>query len=71
MRVEEKCEHCTYYYRLESQCRRNPPKILPLIGQPTSLIGGQAQVQLMSAWPPVKPEQFCGEFKMSKGEGES
>jgi hypothetical protein len=38
-----------------AECRRNPPT--------TFLMSGQHGPMPVAAWPPIGPEQFCGEWK--------
>lgn len=50
------CGDCKFYYPLEGgACRKNPAQLIPL--------AGPQGVQLISAWPPVKDSQWCGEFR--------
>jgi hypothetical protein len=57
MNKDARCEKCTYFYPLHPSCRRKPPKTFLVPGP------GGAPANL-SAWPPVKPEFWCGEFKV-------
>jgi hypothetical protein len=51
------CEKCAFSHRegKQLQCRRIPPTAFAVPGS-----GG---VMIMSAYPPVKSDGLCGEFK--------
>ena len=57
-----KCALCRFYFKQidlanpgVGQCHRRSPKVVPMMG---------AQgMQLLGVFPPVKDEDFCGEFE--------
>jgi hypothetical protein len=55
-----KCEDCRHYYR-ESEtvgyCRSHPPIGQPIFDRQGNMMG------MTSAWPPTRPDNWCGEFK--------
>lgn len=72
--MKETCSVCRFASKIEAGegsiggyvCRRNPPAVVPMMEQaPRSIQNptGQGMVMMLRGYhPPVKPEQWCGEY---------
>jgi hypothetical protein len=50
---KQRCETCAHYATDEKECRLGPPVLIPIDPQRNG-----------SAWPPTRPEKFCGQYKV-------
>jgi hypothetical protein len=58
----ERCEKCKWMQPLaqgEMQCRRFPPTFVAF-AMPTPQ---GVKTNMLSNWPPTRPDSWCGEFK--------
>lgn len=55
---KQRCETCVHYAPDEKECRLGPPVLIPIDPQRNG-----------SAWPPTRPEKFCGQYKVIPPEG--
>lgn len=52
----ESCDTCRFYSHLKTACRKSPPSVL--------FIPVANQMQVMGAYPPVTPSDWCGSFEV-------
>jgi hypothetical protein len=65
-----KCRDCRHYDSAtltSGSCHIRAPKVqVVLIPQENMARQMQMVPQILSAWPPVQPDQWCGEFSLGK-----
>lgn len=68
---QKQCQFCVHCVPVEGQdnkghCRRYPPEPFPVLNQGRSVLGGQERLSVpvvMSFFPVVNLDYFCGEWK--------
>ncbi len=60
--IIDNCASCKFAHEVATDlyCRRNPPSAQTVIVPQGN---GRMGTQVFSAWPPVKPGQWCGEYR--------
>lgn len=60
---EGRCASCEFAHRIPAglRCLRNPPTV-HLVPITESLAGISPQLGVQGIWPPVDPDNWCGEY---------
>lgn len=58
------CETCKWHFA--DACRRYPPHVTVFVAEGRHALTGQPRMMqnVVSAYPPVKPDQWCGEYAL-------
>jgi len=66
--ISQTCENCHYWkadQNGEGECHFNPPVVHIVMTPVKTLQGDAMQAQLLSLFPRVKTDNFCGQFDYS------
>jgi hypothetical protein len=60
--MKDNCKNCGFCIvndHGQAECRRHAPIAIPT--QQQNRLGGKAQMAIVTLWPPVQPELWCGD----------
>lgn len=67
--MKENCENCAFFHQNDDDkqtfCRRYPPTAFPVAN--VNNFTRRMDVRIGTTYPPVLPDQYCGEYEEKDG----